>query len=174
MILRLLGGVVFLSFVIGCATSREPTTMNYLQIRVAQLERKVEERDQEIDELQYTIKELSEEVARFKPRGSGSSGGSAGLDTSSGKSSGSHDERIIRVSASPQEVQTALKNAGYYDGPIDGKVGSMTQKAIAQFQKDHDLKGDGIVGKKTWAEMKNYSEEQNVKQQPLSDAPEIR
>lgn len=49
------------------------------------------------------------------------------------------------------EIQTALKNAGYYTGNIDGKVGSKTKAAIEEFQKANGLKADGKVGSKTWA-----------------------
>jgi len=49
------------------------------------------------------------------------------------------------------EIQTALKNAGLYTGAIDGKIGPMTKKAIAEFQKTNGLSGDGKVGPKTWA-----------------------
>jgi len=55
-------------------------------------------------------------------------------------------------------VQSALKNAGYYNGSIDGKIGGKTKAAISEFQKDHDLTSDGIIGKKTWAELKYYIE----------------
>lgn len=50
-----------------------------------------------------------------------------------------------------QQIQTALKNAGYYTGQIDGKVGPLTKKAIEEFQKANNLKVDGKVGLKTWA-----------------------
>jgi len=49
-----------------------------------------------------------------------------------------------------QEIQTALKNAGFYNGAIDGKSGPMTKKAIEEFQKANGLKADGKVGTKTW------------------------
>lgn len=49
-----------------------------------------------------------------------------------------------------KEIQTALKNAGYYTGWIDGKLGPKTKKAIEEFQKANDLKADGKVGRKTW------------------------
>ena len=48
------------------------------------------------------------------------------------------------------EIQTALKNAGYYAGNIDGKIGPLTKKAIEEFQKANALKADGKVGPKTW------------------------
>jgi len=49
------------------------------------------------------------------------------------------------------EIQTALQNAGYYTGAIDGKVGPKTKKAIEEFQKANGLMADGKVGRKTWA-----------------------
>ncbi|MFA5144665.1 MAG: peptidoglycan-binding domain-containing protein [Candidatus Omnitrophota bacterium] len=51
----------------------------------------------------------------------------------------------------PIEIQTALKNAGLYNGSIDGKIGPGTKKAVEEFQKDNGLKVDGKVGPKTWS-----------------------
>ena len=39
-------------------------------------------------------------------------------------------------------LQTALKNAGYYTGPIDGVAGHQTKDAIRRFQADNGLKTD--------------------------------
>ena len=52
-------------------------------------------------------------------------------------------------------LQTKLVNKGYDIGPcgVDGDFGSATLKAVKQFQKDHGLDADGIVGKKTWEEL---------------------
>lgn len=55
-----------------------------------------------------------------------------------------------------QEIQTALKNAGLYDGAIDGKKGPKTTKAIEAFQKANGLKADGKVGPKTWEILKTH------------------
>ena len=49
-----------------------------------------------------------------------------------------------------EEVQTALKAAGFYAGEVDGKVGPKTKKAIEAFQTANNLKADGKVGPKTW------------------------
>ena len=54
------------------------------------------------------------------------------------------------------EVQTALKNAGYYAGEIDGKIGPMTKKAIKDFQQANNLQADGKVGLKTWTELSKH------------------
>jgi len=55
-----------------------------------------------------------------------------------------------------KQVQEALKNAGYYDGNIDGKFGPKTKAAVKQFQKDMGLKVDGVVGSKTKEKLLKY------------------
>lgn len=49
-------------------------------------------------------------------------------------------------------LQTKLKNKGYDLGKygVDGDFGSVTEKAVKEFQKDNGLTVDGIVGEKTW------------------------
>ena len=54
------------------------------------------------------------------------------------------------------EIQTALKNAGYYTVDIDGKTGLKTKKAIEEFQQANGLKVDGKVGPKTWEALSKY------------------
>lgn len=62
------------------------------------------------------------------------------------------------VSAKPssREIQTALKNAGYYIGGVDGKIGRLSKKAIEDFQEANGLKVDGKVGPKTWSVLSKY------------------
>ena len=60
------------------------------------------------------------------------------------------------IQLSPKQIQRALKSAGFYQGPIDGKIGPKTKEAILKFQKAKGLKADGIVGKKTSAELNKY------------------
>jgi len=57
---------------------------------------------------------------------------------------------------SKKEIQQALKNAGFYQGSIDGKIGPQTYEAIKTFQQVHGLKADGIVGKQTWEKLAPY------------------
>ncbi len=54
------------------------------------------------------------------------------------------------------DIQTALKNAGYYTGALDGKIGPMTKNAVKEFQKANNLAVDGRVGPKTWEVLKAY------------------
>lgn len=54
------------------------------------------------------------------------------------------------------EIQTALKNAGYYTATVDGKIGPQTRRATEDFQKANGLQVDGKVGPKTWAVLEKY------------------
>ena len=49
------------------------------------------------------------------------------------------------------EIQTRLKNWGYYTGAVDGVYGSQTEKAVRYFQEKNGLTVDGQVGDKTLA-----------------------
>jgi len=62
----------------------------------------------------------------------------------------------VKSKLSMKEVQTALKNSGFYKGPIDGKIGTKTGEAIKQFQKANGLKADGMVGKRTANKLSVY------------------
>lgn len=55
-----------------------------------------------------------------------------------------------------QDIQIALKNAGYYTGPIDGIIGRQTTKAIQDFQKENNLQVDGKVEPETWDLLSQY------------------
>ena len=48
-------------------------------------------------------------------------------------------------------VQTALKSLGYYSGSLTGHYGNKTAQAVMDFQRDHALSADGVVGAKTLA-----------------------
>jgi peptidoglycan hydrolase-like protein with peptidoglycan-binding domain len=54
------------------------------------------------------------------------------------------------------EIQTALKNAGFYPGKIDGSIGAKSKKAIENFQTANGLKADGKVGPKTWEALSKH------------------
>lgn len=57
---------------------------------------------------------------------------------------GDRGEDVVRL-------QTRLVTMGYKVGKIDGIFGKKTNDAVIEFQTDHGLKVDGIVGAKTWA-----------------------
>ena len=53
--------------------------------------------------------------------------------------------------ATVTEIQTRLKNWGYYSGEVDGMFGSATEKAVKYFQQKNGLTADGVVGTQTLA-----------------------
>ena len=66
------------------------------------------------------------------------------------------NQTTIVEKPSVQDIQQALKNAGLYDGKVDGISGPMTREAIKSFQSQNDLKSDGKVGPMTWEKLKEY------------------
>ena len=52
-----------------------------------------------------------------------------------------------------KEIQTRLKNWGYYSAGIDGVYGSRTEAAVKQFQRKNGLTADGKAGPATLAAM---------------------
>ena len=50
-----------------------------------------------------------------------------------------------------RQIQTKLKNWGYYNGNVDGIYGSKTYAAVRKFQQRNGLAVDGIAGEKTLA-----------------------
>lgn len=129
----------------GCSTTKM-SQIDFLESRIGQLERQIKDQDSEIGALEreadYLKKELdvrNAEVVRLKK---------SLAPVAEEKKTG-----IIRVDASTQDIQRALKNAGYYDGVVDGKIGEKTKNAIIEFQKAKGIKVDGIVGKETWAQL---------------------
>ncbi len=50
-----------------------------------------------------------------------------------------------------RQIQTRLKNWGYYKGAVDGIYGSRTEEAVRYFQRKNGLSVDGQVGNQTLA-----------------------
>lgn len=48
-----------------------------------------------------------------------------------------------------KDIQTVLKQQGYYTGKVDGIYGTATKNAVIKFQKNNGLTPDGIAGAKT-------------------------
>jgi len=73
----------------------------------------------------------------------------------------------------PKEIQQALKNAGIYDGKVDGNVGPKTKKAIEAFQTQNGLKADGKVGRKTWKALSVYLNKSTEVANPSADSQAV-
>ena len=48
-----------------------------------------------------------------------------------------------------RQIQTVLKNWGYYSGTVDGIFGVKTKNAVVAFQKKNGLTADGVAGPAT-------------------------
>jgi peptidoglycan hydrolase-like protein with peptidoglycan-binding domain len=144
-------------FVSGCATTAaKPQPITQLQTQVTDLQQRMEDQEKEIVDLKYEVKELGgkAETKEVVPLEEGAV--EAPKKASAPKAiEGSHAD-LIKVDVSGIELQKALKGAGVYDGKIDGKVGPRTKNAVVEFQRQHNLKADGVVGQKTWNELKQY------------------
>ncbi len=52
-----------------------------------------------------------------------------------------------------KQIQTTLKNQGFYNGAVDGVYGSATEAAVKRYQQRFGLKADGMAGPQTLAYM---------------------
>ena len=151
---RILLGALFIFSVAGCATTRNKTDdRDQIQARVVELEKKLEEKDSEIVDLQYELKDLSSKV---EARPSQPAAPVVVENAAPPVVAANKGSDIIRAGASPEQLQSALQSAGVYTGKIDGKIGPGTKAAIVQFQKNQGLVPDGVVGRKTWDVLKKY------------------
>ena len=143
----------------GCASTQMKTQNEQLESRMTDLEKNLQAKDAEIVDLQYQVKDLSSKVDGSKA-GEADQASAVSKDSSEGESGKvleiSGNSQIIRVKVSPEKIQSALKAAGVYTGPVDGKIGAGTRAAIVEFQKSHGLKADGVLGRSTWKELKTY------------------
>jgi len=73
----------------------------------------------------------------------------------------------------PKLIQQALKNAGLYDGKVDGTIGPKTKKAIEAFQSQNGLKADGKVGRKTWKALSAYLNKSTEVANPSADSQAV-
>lgn len=55
-----------------------------------------------------------------------------------------------------QQIQVALKAAGFDPGSSDGKLGPRTKAAVRDFQQANGLNPDGKVGSRTWSKLEPY------------------
>ena len=165
MLLRLLSVFILAIAFSGCASTQMKTQNEQIESRVTDLEKNLQAKDAEIVDLQYQVKDLSSKVEGGKPADAGqTSVDSQGSQNSTEQAEpvntssdvGSVGANIIRVKVSPEKIQRALKSAGVYTGKVDGKIGPGTKEAIIEFQKSHGLKADGVLGKKTWEELKTF------------------
>ena len=133
--LSTLAALFVLIFASGCAGKKLNNRMNAVEAQIGVITDELVRLDQSVQDTRGAVQE-----------GSGVSAGMPGgtYRTPSG------------FELPGLSIQQALKGAGYYNGTMDGKIGSETKQAVEAFQKDHDLHPDGVVGRQTWNKLKVY------------------
>jgi len=125
----------------GCTTAAKKTSnieLQQLKGRVSGLETDLHAKEQEIMRLEDELEKAREKRVIYK------------------KEKIKEGKPVESKKLSDRQVQTALKNAGFYRGSVDGKIGPATTEAIKAFQRASGLKADGVVGRKTRANLMKY------------------
>ena len=127
----------------GCAGHRAAQTQS-MNMQMAQLDGRVNMLENHLGLIEGKAWNQREDVSYLKGRVEGMQ---SGFGTSAS---------AVATKPTPRRIQTALKNAGYYTGSVDGKVGPQTKQAVKEFQRTHGLSADGKVGPKTWTQLAQY------------------
>jgi len=133
-------------YLTGCATIGKETSASDFQKQISNLEQRIKQQDDDIQTLRYDLERTNEDL-RSK---------NVSQVYVARESRGNVVAR--KTNGSAKQIQSALKNAGYYEGKIDGKIGPQSKRAIKEFQRDNGLKVDGVVGKKTWTILNQFLE----------------
>jgi GH24 family phage-related lysozyme (muramidase) len=73
-----------------------------------------------------------------------------------------------------KQLQQVLKNVGLPIGSVDGLFGQGTENIVKTFQRDHELKDDGIVGSGTWWALDHAEEQEDQDDDTdISDASSV-
>jgi peptidoglycan hydrolase-like protein with peptidoglycan-binding domain len=138
---KILAVIILTLFLSGCATTKKGNNIETQQLksRVASLETDLQTREQEITRLGDELEKAREKRPVLKEEKT------------------KEVKQVESKKLSTTQIQRALKNAGFYRGAVDGKMGQTTIEAIKAFQRANGLKADGVVGRKTRAILTRYS-----------------
>lgn len=148
MFLRIILSIFLILNLAGCATAQKKGELNsqmqQYETRITKLEDELKQKDENIYRLEKELTnarnvQLKKAQAAQEPA-----------------KKPAQKKQEASIAMTPVKIQTALKNAGLYQGPIDGKIGKNTNKAIIEFQRLNGLKPDGIIGKRTWAALQEF------------------
>ncbi|MCX5698798.1 MAG: peptidoglycan-binding protein [Candidatus Omnitrophica bacterium] len=137
----------------GCSTVTS-NRINNLETKISTLETKVDSIEQRQSTIEGQNGESRESVGYLK--GKVDSRGPSTVVVTGAQGNEGYLYKSGKESLTHKDIQLALKNAGFYNGHIDGKIGKSTKKAIKEFQKANDLKADGVVGKDTKEKLAGY------------------
>ena len=139
-------GIPFVLILAGCATGGR---LQSLETKTATLQAKVDSLEQRQSSIESQSGESRESVGYLKGKVEGASRGPSTVVVTGATGNEGYLYKTGKASLTKKDIQLALKNAGFYNGQIDGKIGKKTKKAIREFQKANGLKADGKVGLKT-------------------------
>ena len=134
----------------GCSSAQKKLSEDVkgIKTRVETLETRVEgveTKQSETERLAMEQTQRAEEMKAERARASGRT------------NVGIRHKRSFKDKEQIREIQRCLKNAGFYQGDVDGIKGRKTRAAIRKFQSANGLAADGVVGKKTWEALSKYS-----------------
>lgn len=117
-----------------------------LQEKLAENQLLEEVDDEQINELTYYSEEIAEAVKQFQKEHELVVDGIAGIQTLSALSGLEKGDEGFLI----EELQTDLKELGYYPFSVDGIFGSKTEEALIQFQSDYQAEdSEGVAGPDT-------------------------
>ncbi len=145
---RFCGMVMAASLLSGCAGARQRQDMARLQSQVGLL-------DERLSQLERSG---TTGLSSTSSSGSGASWDAGFSETSPSTEKKRHSVSNQASSSKPstRDIQQALKNAGFYQGNVDGKAGPLTREATKEFQRVHGLVDDGVAGRQTWAKLRTF------------------
>ena len=148
--------VIPISFLLAGCSTVSSKRLNNLETKVSTLEAKVDSVEQRQSAIEGQTGASRESVGYIK--GKVDSRGPSTIVVTGAQGNEGYLYKSGKKSLTHKDIQLALKNAGFYNGPIDGKVGKNTKKAIKEFQKANGLKANGVVGKETKEKLAGYLE----------------
>ena len=136
----------------GCSTV--PKRVNALETKVNTLEAQVNSVEQKQAAIEGQTSESRESVAYLKGRVDARGPSTVVVEGAQGN--GGYVYKSGKKVLTHNDIQLALKNAGFYNGPVDGKIGRETKRAIRKFQKANRLKATGRVNAETESLLLQY------------------
>ena len=136
----------------GCSSAQKKLSEDVkgIKTKVDTLETRVEGVETKQSEVERLAMEQAERVEELKAE--------RAARAPSGKSNvGIKEKRSRKDTERVKDIQSCLKNAGFYKGEVDGVKGRKTRSSIKKFQSANGLTADGVVGKRTWEALSKYA-----------------
>jgi len=136
----------------GCSSAQKKLSEDVkgIKTKVDTLETRVEGVETKQSEVERLAMEQAERVEELKAE--------RAARAPSGKSNvGIKEKRSRKDTERVKDIQSCLKNAGFYKGEVDGVKGRKTRSSIKKFQSANGLTADGVVGKRTWETLSKYA-----------------